>query len=112
MERVWTFSTDNFTVALDVMDEDSAPEDQFDDARDVEFAREGGWHWFCAKVGVYQNDLELASDYLGGCSYNNLEDFKRGGYFHDMVKSAIASARIEVGMRRRVYNKVKTQVYL
>lgn len=104
-ETVWSFNTDRYTVNLDVADEDMSPADgmQFDE--DIEFASEGGWHWFQARVQVVfrddanprnwavQRDQVLGEDYLGGCSYHGLEDFKTGGYFRDMVGTAIDEAR-------------------
>jgi hypothetical protein len=38
-------------------------------------------------------EIVLGEDYLGGCSYHNLKDFKNGGYFRDMVSEAISQAR-------------------
>jgi hypothetical protein len=110
-ETVWTFNTARFVVTLDIAPEDMPPEDGlcFDD--DVAFAREGGWHWFQARVQVAFHDVRnpakwavtrdrvLGEDYLGGCSYHDLEGFKSGGYFRDMVRSAITEAR---GTVRRI----------
>jgi hypothetical protein len=93
-----------------------SPEDQFSDERDVEFASEGGYHWFQARVQVTFRDdnnpinwavkriIVLGENYLGGCSYHDLNDFKRDGYFRDMAAEAIAEARgklarMSVGIR-------------
>lgn len=108
-ETVWEFSTAKFRVTLDVAPETHDPEDSFCDDADVEFAREGGWHWFQARVQVAFVDRDnptswantckrvLGEDYLGGCSYHGLKDFREGGYFRDMVSQAINEAR---GMAR------------
>jgi hypothetical protein len=104
-ENVWSFDTARFSVRLDVTGESDAPDGHFEEADDVEFAREGGWHWFAARVQVVfrddtnpknwavQRDDVLGEDYLGACSYHGLSDFKSGGYFRDMVASAIEEAR-------------------
>lgn len=104
-EDVWSFNTKRFTVTLAVTDEDSIPEEQFDQDDDVEFANEGGWHWFQARVRVVfrddanpknwavQRDDVLGEDYLGGCSYHDLADFRRDGYFRDMVNEATREAK-------------------
>lgn len=105
-ETVWSFNTARFTVALSVAPEDMSPEDQFSEQEDVEFANEGGWHWFQARVQVVfrdddnpkhwsvQRDDVLGEDHLGGCSYHGLKDFMEpGGYFRDMVSEAISEAR-------------------
>ena len=106
-ETVWTFNTARFTVELGIAPEDMSPLGAFCEQDDVEFALEGGWHWFSARVQVLFRDDDnpvnwatprerlLGEDYLGGCSYRNLEDFMapNGGYFRDMVRTAITEAR-------------------
>lgn len=49
-ETVWSFNTARFTVSLAIAPEDFDPAEQFEDDEDVEFAREGGWHWFQART--------------------------------------------------------------
>lgn len=108
-ETVWTFRTARYTVTLAVTPEEDDPAGHFEREDDVEFAREGGWHWFQARVQVAFRDDEnpknwavvrervLGEDYLGGCSYRNLEDFRTGGYFRDMVAEAVREARGTLG---------------
>lgn len=104
-ETVWQFHTANFVVSLSIMPEDSDPADHFEREDDIEFAREGDWHWFQARVQVSFRDSAnpknwavtrervLGEDYLGACSYHGLADFRTGGYFADMVREAIREAR-------------------
>ena len=104
-ETVWTFNTARFTVELSVVDEIDSPAGHFEFPEDIEFAQEGGWHWFQARVRVLFRDDDnpknwatprtrlLGEDYLGGCSYHSLEDFKVSGYFRDMVSEAVREAR-------------------
>lgn len=109
-ETVWTFNTRRFTINLDVAPEDTSPEGQFCEDDDVKFAREGGWHWFQARIQViYRDDdnpkhwvvprrLVLGENYLGGCSYHSLEDFiaPGSGYFRDMVHEAVREAKEKI----------------
>lgn len=96
-ETVWTRSTARFTVALDVTPEDTDPADSFEREEDIEFAREGGWHWFTARVRVLWDHNVIGQDLLGACSYHDLEEFTQpGGYFRDMISSACNDARATV----------------
>jgi hypothetical protein len=106
-ETVWEFKTARFAVTLAVTDETDDPADSFECDEDIAFAREGGWHWFAARVQVTFRDSDnpkhwavtpevvLGRDYLGGCSYRSLSDFiaPGPGYFRDMVREAIGEAR-------------------
>jgi len=47
------------------------------------------WAWFTAKVTVRDSYGREASDYLGCCCYDNARDFKRGGYYLDMIKACV-----------------------
>lgn len=104
-ETVYTFRTARFEVALEVAPEETDPADHFDCAEDIEFANEGGWHWFRARAVVSFIDDNnpkkwaivrqrvLGEDYLGGCSCTSLKDFRQDGTLHDMVREAITEAR-------------------
>lgn len=47
------------------------------------------WAWCTVEVkGTYRGIIS-ASDYLGGCSYQNEKDFTEGGYFEYMKQSVI-----------------------
>jgi len=47
------------------------------------------WAWFTAKVTVRDSYEREASDYLGCCCYEDARDFKRGGYYLDMIKACV-----------------------
>lgn len=49
--------------------------------------------YFTAKVTAEIEGLELGSDYLGCCLYENEQDFLKDTYFDDMVKNAILDAQ-------------------
>ena len=54
---------------------------------------------FCAKVTAEKNNIEIASDYLGGCIYESEEDFYikyKDDYFADMVNTVLEEAKKEL----------------
>lgn len=73
-------------------DGDNMVEDSFDDVSIINSIKkelEDGntWAWCTVKVTLVFNDFEL-SEYLGGCSYDDKEDFiKNSGYYEDMVNN-------------------------
>lgn len=72
--------------------EDSSPRDSFDEScYDLdEMCRKidaGYLDWFVARVQYFYDGVEMGSDYLGGCLYDNVnEAFRDGldGYLEDM----------------------------
>lgn len=102
-ERVWKFQTQNFRIEYNV-----SPEDDLDLSWDVDGSvrkgiEDGKYVAFIAEVRVVHKPTgaELGSDYLGGCIYENAQQFrdhiglrgKSGSYFLDMVRTAIHEAR-------------------
>lgn len=79
-------------IATGDADEDRKVEDEL-------IARlDGGdvWAWASVTVRVrYAGRME--EDYLGGCSYEDENGFKKGGYYYDMVTSCVdrIMARVE-----------------
>lgn len=48
------------------------------------------WAWADVEVRVTVIETgETASDYLGSCSYEDESDFKRGGYYGDMIERCL-----------------------
>lgn len=88
-------------IEIRLHDEDHGPEDSFDDERDVQWARDqlasgNLWGWCCVEVRASFADWR-ASDFLGGCSYENEDAFKvPGGYYDDMVNSAIEELALKM----------------
>lgn len=57
---------------------------------DAQYRRIKNSAWFSAKVAVWRNGKELATEYLGCCCYTTEEEFwttYEGDYFADMVHS-------------------------
>ena len=88
-----------FDVSVECLPEDMPIEGNasaIDDETDAEIARDirdqleqgNPWAWCTVRVSV---STEIAGmtfqrdNYLGGCSYKSEEDFKKCGYFTDMV---------------------------
>lgn len=87
-----------FHITLDALVEHIPLEDTFDDsATDLQQLADdinsGKYLYFCARVSAYKDGVLLAQDYLGACLYESLEDFKKGGYFEDMVDNCISEAK-------------------
>ena len=61
--------------------------------RDVECGR---ILWFCAKVSVSINGVELGTCYLGGCAYTSLEEFAKDNYCAGMVNNAVLEAETAI----------------
>ena len=96
-ETIKTEDTQGFHVVCSVAYEDTHPRDLFDDScHDVdEICRkidDGTYVWFMVRVEAYKNGILLGTDYLGGCLYDNYQDFLNDGYYEDMVQQAIAEA--------------------
>lgn len=85
------FNLGAFIVAFEAMPEHLSARQHF--IRDCgwsesEFRKIKNFAWFTARVSVWLNGEELASDYLGCCSYGTESEFyitHKGDYFADMV---------------------------
>lgn len=60
-----------------------------------ELDRGNTWAWCCVKVRAVWRGFQ-GTDYLGGCSYDDEEDFKRCDYFTDMKSEALADLNREL----------------
>ncbi len=88
-ETVHTDEVEGFDIRLDVTSEDERPEQDT-----LDKINNGLLLWFCARVTVSRDGLDLGDDVLGGCCYESIADFlKPGGYYSDMVQQAIEQAR-------------------
>lgn len=92
MQTVYTFKTARFALELAVEPE-TFPPDWNGWEQDIEKIDRGELAYFIARVRVLLDGREIATDYLGGCCYNTVEEFRRDGYFFDLARSAIKDAR-------------------
>ena len=65
-----------------------------DEDRDiVENIRVGKLLWFSARVTASKAGVVLGSEYLGGCCYENTDDFLSSSNYESMAEFAIDEAR-------------------
>lgn len=72
-------------------EEDRAPDydDPEENKRISKMLADGDqWAWFCAHVEVYWSEYK-AETYLGGCSYESAEAFKKDQYYEDMINECV-----------------------
>ncbi len=117
----------NAKIEFEPQEEDISPADQFDDEKTLKWVLEqyndygNIYAWFCAKITVKYKGYE-ATDYLGACSYKDENDFKKGGYYDDMLNTCIMEINREVSAHnaeiqkkwniRKANNLVKPYGYL
>lgn len=96
METVWTFRTRYFSVTLCFSPCDDLDLSWDETGETREGLESGKYEAFDARVAVYYKGQLVAADYLGQCIHDSmtaLKDFKRSGYFTDMVRQACTEAR-------------------
>jgi hypothetical protein len=87
-----------FTVIVDCSWEDLHPRDCFDDSvTDIQQLCEdidsGKLEWFMLRVRVLFQDVELASEYLGGCLYADAREVMLDGTAEDIIYQALQQAQ-------------------
>lgn len=85
---------DGFNIYFENLPEDISllellPEESEDELKRISDTME----IFTAKVSAEKAGIELGTDYLGGCIYNDIDDFYKDDYFNDMVNNAINEAK-------------------
>jgi hypothetical protein len=109
------FQTQHFHVIVDALD-DLSPDLSWDETGEVrDKLYDGRLTLFCARARVMWQGVELASDYLGGCIYEDIDAFQDhrqcgrenrrleaagetarcGSYFSDMISNVCTEARKE-----------------
>ena len=64
------------------------------------------WAWCTVKVIACVEGTSIAGvDYLGGCSYEDEEGFKEGGYYEDMKEQAFENLLSEMEFTFRDYEQ-------
>ena len=87
-----------FKVIVDKTWEDIHPRDCFDDScHDIQELCEkidaGYYDWFMLRTRVFYEGIELASEYLGGCLYQDAMDVFEDGIAEDQIEQAMSNAR-------------------
>ena len=97
-ENLATYDRNGFTVIVDKTWEDIHPGDCFDDScYDIQdMCRRidsGDLDWFMLRVRVLIDDVELSSEYLGGCMYEDAREVLTDGTAEDLIYTAIEDAK-------------------
>jgi hypothetical protein len=104
-DEIDSFERDGFTVIVDKSWEDLNPRDHFEDD-DIEAIidkiERGVYDWFMLRVRLMVDEYEVASEYLGGCLYENPKDVITDGTADDLIDTAMVTAKREV---YRMYKK-------
>ena len=106
-DELAVYERNGFDVIVDKTYEDTHPSDLFDDSehdvkqlcQDIE---SGNLDWFMLRVRVMVENIELSSQYLGGCLYKNAHEVLTDGVAEDLIDQALTEAKRDV---YRLYKK-------
>jgi len=106
-DEIDSFERDGFTIIVDKTWEDLSPRDCFDDSvtdikqlcEDIDSCK---LDWFMLRVRIMVDEYELASEFLGGCLYENAREVLTDGTVDDLIATAMITAKREV---YRMYKK-------
>jgi hypothetical protein len=88
---------DGFKVELAIAPEDKPLTGDFESEahrqETVDRIDNGDLLWFVARVTASRQGVVLGTDYLGGCCYDNVQEFLRDAYYEGMVEEALGDAR-------------------
>lgn len=109
-DTIATIERDGFTILVEKTWEDIHPKDMFDDScYDIkEMCNKidcGVLDWFMLRIRVLVDEFELASDYLGGCLYEDAREVLTDGTAEDLISEALSDAKSQV---HRVYKQFQT----
>lgn len=109
------FNKSKIEISIETLPEDITPEEAFEDSGvdqgtideiNDRLASGDMWAWCTVKVTASYNGIE-GTDYLGGCSYKDEDDFiLNSGYYKDMVKSATAECYVEIKKMKKALNLI------
>jgi hypothetical protein len=107
-------SNKNYEIEFEAQEELLEFHGQLDDPTDIQniikrMDSGDGAAWFCAAVTVKLKGTNIeATEYLGGCSYKNYEDFieKQDGYFAEMVSNATDELEVLIKEHKAILDKV------
>jgi hypothetical protein len=106
-EELASYERNGFDVIVDKSYEDLDPKDCFDDEcfnlkemySDIESGR---LDWFMLRVRVMVENIELSSEFLGGCLYKDAREVLTDGTAEDLIAEALVEAKRDV---YRLYKK-------
>lgn len=92
-----------FDIIVDRTWEDIDPRGHFDDMDIEEICRKidnGTYEWFMLRVRVLLDGHVFATEYLGGCLYEDPKEVLTDGVADDLIWTALCEAREEIGRLR------------
>ena len=106
-EELAYYEREGFDIIVDKSYEDMDPKDCFDDEcfnlkemySDIE---SGNLDWFMLRVRVMVENIELSSEFLGGCLYKDPREVLTDGTAEDLIDMALTAAKKDV---YRLYKK-------
>jgi hypothetical protein len=106
-DELAVYERNGFDVIVDKSYEDIHPSDLFDDSefdikqlcQDIE---SGNLDWFMLRVRVMVENIELSSQFLGGCLYKDAREVLTDGTAEDLIAEALVEAKRDV---YRLYKK-------
>ena len=99
------YERNGYTIIVDKTYEDIDPRGQFDTDDIEEILKDidrGHLEWFMLRVRVLVEGLELSSEYLGGCLYEDPREILTDGTAEDIIDMALDHAKSQV---YRLYKK-------
>jgi hypothetical protein len=106
-DELAVYERNGFDIIVDKSYEDMDPKDCFDDEcfnikemySDIESGR---LDWFMLRVRVMVENIELSSEFLGGCLYKDASEVLTDGTAEDLIDQALVTAKKDV---YRLYKK-------
>ena len=106
-DELAVYERNGFDIIVDKSYEDLDPKDCFDDEcfdlkemySDIEC---GKLDWFMLRVRVMVENIELSSQFLGGCLYSDANEVLTDGTAEDLIAEALVEAKRDV---YRLYKK-------
>ena len=106
-DELAVYERNGFDIIVDKSYEDLDPKDCFDDEcfdikemySDIE---SGNLDWFMLRVRVMVENIELSSQFLGGCLYKDAREVLTDGTAEDLIAEALVEAKRDV---YRLYKK-------
>jgi hypothetical protein len=114
-DKLAEYERNGYTIIVDKSYEDMHPSDSFDDScHDIrEICRKidnGTYDWFMLRVRVMVEGLELNSEYLGGCLYEDAREVLSDGTAEDIIDQALTHAKQKVYMLSRKFTELSYAV--
>ena len=114
-DTIAEFERDGYDIIVDRTYEDMHPSESFDnecfDLKQLcEDIDSGKYEWFMLRVRVLVEGLELASEYLGACLYENPKDVLTDGTAEDLIDTALEQAKTQVYRLSRKFTELSYAV--